>query len=111
MDLFVEVPISYTQAALGAFLEIPTLDGPDKLTISPGTQSGQVFRLEKRGMPDPRSGRRGDLLVQTYVEVPKRLDHQEEELLRKLAEHENRNVSPKRSSFVSKLKEIFTPAE
>ena len=111
MDLFVEVPISYTQAALGAFLEIPTLDGPDKLTISPGTQSGQVFRLDKRGMPDPRTGRRGDLLVQTYVEVPKRINTQEEELLRQLAELENSNVSPKRSSFISKLKEYFSPAE
>ncbi|MCA9211584.1 MAG: molecular chaperone DnaJ [Planctomycetales bacterium] len=107
MDLFVEVPISYTQAALGAFLEIPTLDGPDKLTISPGTQSGQVIKKKKRGMPDPRSGRRGDLLVQTYVEVPKRISTQEEELLRKLAELENSNVSPKRSSFISKLKEYF----
>jgi molecular chaperone DnaJ len=108
LDLFVEVPISYTQAALGAQIEIPTLDGPDNLVISPGTQSGEIFRLERRGMPNPRGGRPGDLLVQTYIEVPKRLGDKEEELLRKLAELEHSNVTPKRKSFLSMLREYFS---
>jgi molecular chaperone DnaJ len=64
-DLFVQLPISYTQAVLGARIEIPTLDGPDLLTVPGGTQSGEVFRLPGKGMPDPRGGHWGDLLVQT----------------------------------------------
>jgi molecular chaperone DnaJ len=107
-DLFVEVPISYTQAVLGAQIEIPTLDGPDTMTILPGTQSGEIFRLERRGMPNPQGGRPGDLLVQSYIEVPKRLGEKEETLLRKLAELEHINVTPKRTSFLSKLREYFT---
>jgi molecular chaperone DnaJ len=106
-QLYVEVPISYTQAALGAEIEIPTLDATDRLTIPPGTQSGDVFRLQGRGIPDPRSGSPGDLLVQTYVEVPKRLQLKEEELLRELAELEHRHVSPRRKSFLEKLREYL----
>jgi molecular chaperone DnaJ len=109
--LFVEVPISYTQAALGAEIEIPTLDGTDRLTIPPGTQSGDVFRLSRLGIPDPRHGARGDLLVHTYVEVPKRLRPNEEQLLRQLAELEHRHVSPRRKSFLDKLREYLKPGE
>ncbi|MEZ6121313.1 MAG: molecular chaperone DnaJ [Pirellulaceae bacterium] len=112
MDLYVEIPISYTQAALGARIEIPTLAGPDHLTVPPGTQSGEVFRIPGRGMQEPRSyGRHGELLVQTYVEVPKRLSQKEEEVLRQLAEIEHANVSPKRNSFLSKLREYLAPSE
>jgi molecular chaperone DnaJ len=111
VHLFVEVPISYTQAALGADIEIPTLEATDRLTIPPGTQSGEVFRLHKLGIPDPRNGARGDLLVQTYVEVPKRLQPKEEELLRELAELENRHVSPRRKSFLDKLRDYIKPAD
>ncbi len=56
--LILELPITYTQAALGATIEVPTLDGPDNLAIPPGTQSGEVFRMRKRGMPDPHGGPR-----------------------------------------------------
>ena len=111
VHLFVEVPISYTQAALGAEIDIPTLDGTDRLTIPAGTQSGDVFRLRQRGMPDLRGSAAGDLLVQTHVEVPRRLAPKEEELLRELAELEHRNVSPRRKSFLEKLKEYLTPPE
>jgi molecular chaperone DnaJ len=102
------LPISYSQAALGATLEVPTLDGRAELEIPQGTQSGDVFRLSGRGMPDPRGGRVGDLLVQTYIEVPKKLTQQEEELLRQLAELENANVTPHRKSFLEKLAGYFT---
>jgi molecular chaperone DnaJ len=111
VHLFVEVPVSYTQAALGAEIEIPTLDGTDTLTIPAGTQSGEVFRLRQRGMPDLRGGGTGDLLVQTYIEVPKRLRPQEETLLRELAELEHHHVSPRRKTFLEKLKEYLTPSE
>ncbi len=68
------MPISYPQAALGATIEVPTLDGRENLTIPAGTQSGEVFTLKGRGMPDPRYRGRGDLLVQVHVEVPQTLD-------------------------------------
>jgi molecular chaperone DnaJ len=109
--LFVEVPISYTQAALGADIDIPTLDGTDRLAVPAGTQSGDVFRLQRRGVPDPRNGVPGDLLVQTHVEVPKRLQPKEEQLLRELADLENRHVSPRRKSFLDKLREYLKPAD
>lgn len=111
VHLFVEVPISYTQAALGAELEIPTLDGTDQLMIPAGCQSGEIFRLKGRGMPDLRGSGVGDLLVQVHVEVPRRLAPKEESLLRDLAELENRHVSPRRKSFLEKLKDYLTSPE
>lgn len=106
-----QVPISYTQAALGATIEIPTLDGVQELKIPPGTQPGEVFRLRGQGMPDLRGGRRGDLLVEVTIEVPRKLDPQQEELLRKLAELEQSHVNPQQKSFFEKLREYFTPAD
>lgn len=106
-DLHVQVPISFTQAALGATVEIPTLAGPDQLIVPPGTQSGEVFRMAKKGMPDPRSGRVGSLLVRVFVEVPKTLSKIQEELLRTLAAEEDSNVSPHRESFKDKLGKFF----
>jgi len=86
--LILRMPILYTQAALGATVQVPTLDGPENLDIPAGTQPGDVFRLRSRGMPDPRGGLRGDLLVQTFIEVPKSLSPDQESLLRQLAELE-----------------------
>ena len=105
--LVCQIPIHYAQAALGAAIEVPTLDGPEELKIPAGTQSGQVFKLRGLGMPDPRSRGRGDLMVQVYIEVAKKLDAEHERILRELAEVENANVTPERSSFFSKVKEYF----
>jgi molecular chaperone DnaJ len=109
--LILKFPISYSQAALGATLDVPTLSGRAELTIPPGTQSGEVFRLRSRGMPNPRSGGVGDLLIQTLIEVPKRLTVREEELLRELAQLENAHVTPHRKSFLEKLTGYFTGEE
>ena len=106
-DLICQIPISYAQAALGAALEVPTLDGRDELKIPAGTPSGEVFRLRGRGMPNPRHRGRGDLLVQVYIEVPKKLTPEHENVLRELAELEHKNVTPERKSFFAKLKEFF----
>jgi molecular chaperone DnaJ len=92
---------------LGATIEVPTLDGRSEMEIPAGTQTGEVFRLSGRGMPDPRYHSRGDLLVQVHVEVPKRLTAEHEELLRRLAELEERDVTPARRSFFERLKEYF----
>ena len=110
-NLILEMPIAYTQAALGATIEVPTLEGPDKLSIPRGTQSGEVFKLVGRGMPHPQGGPKGDLLVQTFIETPKRVSLEQEELLRKLAELENADVLPARKNFLKRLTEYFAAAE
>jgi molecular chaperone DnaJ len=109
--LILRMPISYSQAALGAAIEVPTLAGPHELKIPPGTQSGDVFRIRGRGMPDPRGGSAGDLHVQTYIEVPKKLTPRQDALLRELAEVEKSEVSPHRKSFLERLREYFTSGD
>jgi molecular chaperone DnaJ len=110
-NLILKLPVTYSQAALGAIIEVPTLGGREELKIPRGTQSGSVFRVRGSGMPDPRGGRKGDLLVQTYIEVPTRLTEREEELLRELAECEDVNVSPHRKSFLERMKDYFAGEE
>lgn len=109
--LICRVPITYAQAALGTELEVPTLEGRGQLEIPPGTQSGQVFKLGGKGMPDPRRRGLGDLLVQVVIEVPTKLSKEEQALLRELAELEHKHVAPERKSFFAKLKEYFTTDE
>jgi len=106
--LILELPITFTQAALGATVEVPTMTGADKLDIPRGTQSASVFRLRGRGMPDVRGGPKGDLLVRTTIEVPTSLDEKQEKLLRELAELEHANVSPARKSFFQTIGEYFS---
>ena len=110
--LILRLPITYSQAALGATVDVPTLNGREELTIPRGTPSGEVFRLRGKGLDDPRgrSGR-GDLHVQKNIEVPKKVSKRQEELLRELAEVEHKEVSPERKSFFSKLAEYFLPDE
>ncbi len=107
-DLICQVPISFPQAALGADVEVPTLDGPERLHVPKGTQSGDVLRIKGRGMPDINGRSRGDELVEVFVETPRRLSARQEELLRELAEIEHGDVSPKRKSFFEKLRDYFT---
>ncbi len=76
------VPIAIHEAALGAKIEVPSLDGPARLRVPPGTQSGQRFRLRERGVPSPRDGRRGDLVVEVRLVLPTLLDERSKELLR-----------------------------
>lgn len=106
--LVCRVPITYTQAALGCDLEVPTLTGRGEVKLPPGTQSGDVFRLSGQGMPDPRRHGLGDLLVQVTIEVPKKISADEEKVLRELAKLEHTNVAPERKSFFSNLKDYFT---
>lgn len=110
-DLVCTVPMSFPQAALGTTLEIPLLDGRQNLEIAPGVQAGDVIRLKGKGMPDPHSRRKGDLLVQIMVEVPKTLTPRQEELLRELAELEKKNVSPHQKSFFEKIKDYFATSD
>ncbi|MEX2093204.1 MAG: molecular chaperone DnaJ [Pirellulales bacterium] len=109
--LVCRVPITYSQAALGTTLEVPTLAGRGELEVPAGTQSGAVFRMGGKGMPDPRRRGLGDLLVQVVIEVPKKLSKEEDTLLRELAELEHKHVAPERKGFFDKLKEYFAPED
>ncbi len=110
-NLSCRVPISFTQATLGTEIEIPLLDGRQRLTIPQGTQPGELLKLSGLGMPDPHGGRRGDLYVEVQVEVPKHLSEGQERILRDLAELEKVEVTPHRKSFFDKLKDYFAPAD
>jgi molecular chaperone DnaJ len=81
-DLHVVVPLAIHEAALGAKIEVPSLDGPARLRVPPGTQSGQRFRMHDRGVVSARDGRRGDLIVEIRLVLPKLLDERSKELLR-----------------------------
>ena len=110
-DLHCEVPITFSQAALGATVDVPTLDGAKPLAIARGTQAGDVIRVKGLGMPEVRGRGIGDLHVHVHVEVPKTLSPKAEQLLRDLAAEEQKAVSPKRSSFFSRLSDSFQPKD
>ncbi|MCL4123996.1 UNVERIFIED_CONTAM: hypothetical protein GTU68_049019, partial [Idotea baltica] len=110
-NLILQMPISYTQAALGAEIEVPTLDGPDKIKVTRGTQSGEVFKLSGRGMPNPQGGLTGDLLIQTFIETPKKISPEQEELLRKLADLEQTEVLPERKNFLQRITDYFATSD
>jgi molecular chaperone DnaJ len=106
-NLVVRLPISYTQAALGAEIQVPTLDGSKNITIKRGTQSGDVLKLAGCGVVDPQTGRVGDLLIETYIETPKKLSPEQEKLLRELAELEHVEVLPERKNFLERIKQYL----
>jgi molecular chaperone DnaJ len=81
-DLHLVVPVAVHEAGLGVKFEVPSLDGPVRVRVPPGTQSGQKFRLKERGIASTRDGRRGDLVVEVRVVLPKLLDERSKELLR-----------------------------
>ncbi len=114
-DLQIEVPIPFAQAALGAEVEVPTLDGKVQLQIPEGTQSGRVLRLRGKGLPplQPRMDAeqlarlRGDLYVRVFVEVPTKLNTRQRELLEEFAAISGTDVSPTTKGFVDKLRDFF----
>jgi molecular chaperone DnaJ len=108
-ELHCEVPITYSQAALGGNLEVPTLEGKFiNATLQRGTQSGDEIRIAGKGMPNVRGGRTGDLVIHLRVVTPTNLTKRQEELLRELAELDGKHVSPERKSFLDRVKEFFT---
>jgi molecular chaperone DnaJ len=111
VHLLCQVPVSYTQAALGSKIEIPLLEGKTNVELSPGTQPGEVIRLRGKGMPDPRGGRTGDLHLEIQLVVPKKLDAEHEAVLRQLATLEQANVMPHQKSWFDKVKALFTGDE
>ena len=101
-----EVPISFTQAALGAKIQVPTLDGRETFDLPEGTQTGATFTLYGKGIPvvnNPR--RRGDQRFTVVVETPTKLTKEQKELLRQL--DDTIEVSPKRKKFFDAIKDLF----
>jgi molecular chaperone DnaJ len=107
-DIVIEVPISFPQAALGAEIEVPTLEGKVKLKVPAGTQSGKVIRLKGKGFPDLHGYGAGDQLVKVTVETPRRLSARQRELLEEFARASGEDANhPMAKGFVDKLKEMF----
>ena len=107
-DLLCEVPVSFPQAALGAQIEVPTLEGKVTMKLPAGSPSGKVFRLRGRGLALFGGYGKGDQLVRVVVEVPESLTPRERELLEQLAaEIDNHGGHPARQSFLDKLKQLF----
>ncbi len=106
-DVICEVPIPFVQAALGAEIEVPTLEGKVALRVSEGTQSGKVLRLRGKGLPSVAGGARGDQLVRLFVEVPSQLTKSQRELLEKFAAESSTEVSPVTKGFLDKLRDLF----
>ncbi|MBM3521322.1 MAG: molecular chaperone DnaJ [Alphaproteobacteria bacterium] len=108
-DLHVRVPIPMTTAALGGTIEVPSVDGTrSRVTIPPGSQSGQAFRLRGKGMSALRSQQRGDLFVEAIVETPVNLTKRQQELLREFEKAGAADkTSPESAGFFSKVKELW----
>jgi len=106
--LYCSVPITFPQAALGAEIRVPTLDGEERIKIPSGTQSGTIIRLKGKGFPNLNGGGHGDLLVELNIVTPKKLSREQRRLIEQLAETwpaENRPVE--RSSLFRRVKDIF----
>ena len=102
VDVFCEAPITFTQAVLGAELEIPTIDGKVKYSIPEGTQTGTVFRLKGKGVPVLNGRGRGDQYVTVVIETPRSLNKEQKEALRRFSETLGENNYEKRKSFFKK---------
>ncbi|MCD4696624.1 MAG: molecular chaperone DnaJ [Bacteroidales bacterium] len=110
MNLLHDAYISFSDASLGASIEIPTLDGKARIKIVPGTQGGKVLRLKGKGLPSVNSYGTGDLLININVWTPKNLSKEEKQILEKLSRSENFIPSPslKDRSFFSRMREYFS---
>ena len=106
-NIIIEVPLTYTQATLGAEVDIPTIDGPMKYTIPAGTQPGKVFTIKGKGVQHVQRGGRGDQLVKVSIEVPTNLSKKQKDALQAFESTlEDKNYS-RRASFFDKLKDLF----
>ncbi|MFZ1792926.1 MAG: DnaJ C-terminal domain-containing protein, partial [Anaerolineae bacterium] len=107
-DIVIEIPINVAQAALGDEIEVPTVDGKEKLSIPAGTQGGSVFRIKNKGVPHLRRNMRGDELVLVSVAVPTSLSAEQRRLFAELSKTMGKEVTPQgEKGFVDKLKDVF----
>ena len=106
-EVLCEVPVSFVQAALGAQIDVPTLDGKHRMKIPAGTQSGKVFRVKGKGIPHLHGGGRGDQHVRILVETPTHLSAEQKELLERFAELSGEQTHPQTKTFFEKVRELF----
>ncbi|MBR5390006.1 MAG: molecular chaperone DnaJ [Clostridia bacterium] len=106
-DIWLEMPISFAQAALGATLTVPTVDGKVQYDLPEGTQTGTVFRLRGSGVPNISGRGRGDQYVKVNVEIPKNLNAEQKDLLRKFEECTGDGCYAERGGFFKKMKDLF----
>lgn len=106
-DVWCEMPITFTQAALGCEITVPTLDGMVKYTVHAGTQPGDTFKLKGRGIQQVNGRFKGDQYVKITVEIPKNLSKRQQELLRELDTTSEEKNYQKKKKFFSKMKDIF----
>jgi molecular chaperone DnaJ len=107
-DLLVALPVAFTQAALGATLDVPTLNGAASLEIPPGTQHGALFRVTERGLPNLRTGTRGDVVVILQLVVPRKLTEDQKAILQDYARTEKLDVRASNPSLWDKIKDKMT---
>jgi len=107
-DLHCVIPISFPQAALGAEFEIPGIDGPISVKVPEGTQSGREFRVRGRGVPHLNEKSNGDLIVKVVVEIPRKLNRAQRELVAKLAETMTVDNQPTAPGLIEKMKDLFS---
>ncbi len=107
-EVICEFPITFTQAALGSEIDVPTISGRFvKVKVPRGIQNGDILPVKGEGFPHVRGYGRGDLLVHIIIEIPAKLTSKQEQLLREFAELEHKNVLPKQKSFFRKVKDLF----
>jgi molecular chaperone DnaJ len=105
--LLVDYPVSIAQAALGAELDVPTMNGRVSMKVPPGTQSGTVFRVRGKGLQDLQDRRNGDVLVRVIVETPSNLSSGQRRAIEELGKTLGDDAHPSRRSFLAKLKELL----
>jgi molecular chaperone DnaJ len=106
-DVWYELPLTFVQAALGAEVEVPTLDGNITHVIKEGTQPGDVFRLKSKGIPHVNGRGRGDQILKVTIEVPQKLSASQKKILKEFEEACGDGNYPKRRSFFKKVKDAF----
>lgn len=107
-NLVMALPLTIAQATLGADLEVPTLEGSEKVNVKKGTQHGELIRLRHKGLPNLRTGSRGDIALITKIEVPKKLTEKQQKLLREFAETEgDHSIHPETHGFWNKVKDFL----
>jgi molecular chaperone DnaJ len=106
-DILLDLSINVAQAALGADVQVPTVDGNSTLRIPPGTQPGKVFTIKGKGVPHVRGGGRGDHKVIVNVDIPSHLTPEQRKLFEQLAQTMGTNASPKESSFLDWMKDVL----
>ncbi len=108
IDLYCDFPITFPEAVLGGEIEIPTLEGIEKIKLSPGTQNGEIFTFKNKGLPEMNGRKRGNLYVRFFVDVPKSVSKEERKLIEELYEIMKGKPPEKRKKFMEKIKDLFS---